>query len=337
MSKHHNKNKDTYKPLSLQQITTRSNKKKMDTRADTAAHSGDHTASNNNPESSKHTGTKKITEENRAKSTFNPNAPDLDNVIREGENSFPSINPQESQGNINLASQNRGLDDLTLAREMYNQKLAAVQKLEEQEELVKLRNEISKLDIRLGYNKVEQIPEPYEREMPLKRDPFFENYENQSYINNNFNDTFRAQRLSKKFKRLDVVKNPRDTINYFEEELHGEGIVNDLEKYNYLIGFWPRVDISDYYKMSERSKRNYSSLKNFCLNRDNELPEILDKIPIWETKTTFNQIFSTATKWAKCPEEDRIKFFLAYLMPSSIKSKIKEYYDAELDVFRRKS
>ena len=38
MSKHHNKNKDNYKPLSLQQITTRSNKKKMDTRADTAAH-----------------------------------------------------------------------------------------------------------------------------------------------------------------------------------------------------------------------------------------------------------------------------------------------------------
>ena len=88
----------------------------------------------------------------------------------------------------------------------------------------------------LGYNKVEQISEHYEREMPPKCNHFFENYENsnQNSINNNFNDTFRAQRLSKKFKKLDVVKNPRDTINYFEEELYDEGIVSDLEKYMYL-------------------------------------------------------------------------------------------------------
>ena len=144
------KDKVKIKSLSLQKITTRANKKKMETRTDTAGNSGDHAVSDNNPGSSKHTVTKNLTEENRAKSTFNPNSPDLDNVIREGKNSFPSINLQESQGNINIASQNRGQDDLTLALAMYNQKLAAVKKLEEQEEQVRLRNEIKKLDIRLG-------------------------------------------------------------------------------------------------------------------------------------------------------------------------------------------
>ena len=336
----HNPNKSKKKPLSLQSMTTRSKQNKMNiTKPGKPSFSGDHNAFDSNPESSQLKVTKNLTDENRAKSNVNPNTPNLDNVICEGESSLPAIEPQDNQENINVDSQNRVQSDLALARAEYNQKIAEAQKLEAQEELAKLKNMIKKLDIKLAHNKVDQISNHYERELSPRREHFFENYENsyRNSINNNFNDTFRAQRLSKKFKRLDVVKNPRDTINYFEEELYDEGIVNDLEKYNYLIGFWPRVDISDYYKMSERTERNYRSLKNFCLNRDNELTEILDKIPIWETKTTFNQIYSTASKWAKCPEEDRIKFFLAYLMPSSIKSKIKEYYDAELDVFRRKS
>ena len=88
--------------------------------------------------------------------------------------------------------------------------------------------------------------------------------------------------------------------------------------------------------MIDRNARNYDSLRKFCVSRDSELTEILDKVPQWKESTNFNQIFSTAITWAKCPEEDRIKFFLAYLMPSSIKDKIKERYDETIEVFRRK-
>ena len=93
----------------------------------------------------------------------------------------------------------------------------------------------------------------YEHATLEKREPFYDNYDysNQnSFIN--FSDTFKAQRLSKKFKRLDFVKNPRDTINYFEEEMFNEGISSNTEKYRFLIGFWPREELSDYYKMTER-------------------------------------------------------------------------------------
>ena len=87
--------------------------------------------------------------------------------------------------------------------------------------------------------------------------------------------------------------------------------------------------------MVDRNARNYNSLRIFCVNRDNDLTEILHEVPQWKVSTYFNNIFSTATKWAKYPEEDRIKLFLAYLMPSSIKGKITEHYD-ETKVFRRK-
>ena len=51
---------------------------------------------------------------------------------------------------------------------MYDQKLIEVQKLEVQEELVKLRNEIKRLDIRLNLNKVQQVPDYYDRDLQNK-------------------------------------------------------------------------------------------------------------------------------------------------------------------------
>ena len=94
--------------------------------------------------------------------------------------------------------------------------------------------------------------------------------------------------------------------------------------------------MSDYYKRTKRGERSYSSLKNFFINRDNQLVEILDKVPVWNECTNFNKIIATAVSWAKCLEQDRIKFFLAYLMPFSIKDKIKEHFDESLEVFKRK-
>ena len=82
--------------------------------------------------------------------------------------------------------------------------------------------------------------------------------------------------------------------------------------------------------MKERCERNYHSLKNFFIYRDNHLAEILNKIPVWNECTNFNKIFSTAVSLAKCPEQDRIKFFLAYLMPFSINNNIIENFNENI-------
>ena len=212
-------------------------------------------------------------------------------------------------------------------------KSSEVKQLTNEEELRILQKQIKKLNKRL---KPSRSPH-YKRAMLEKREPFYDDYEksNQNILNI-FSDTFKAQRLSKKFKRLDFVRNPRDIISFFEEEMLNENISSNTEKYKFLTGFWPREELSDYYKMTERGERNYSSLRNFFINRDNQLAEILDKIPIWNECTNFNKIFATAVCWAKCPEHYRIKFFLAYLMPFSIKDKIREHFDESLELFKRK-
>ena len=62
-----NQNKGIKKTLSLQSITTRSKQNKMNiTKSGKSDFSGDHNASDNNPESSKLKITKNLTEENRA-------------------------------------------------------------------------------------------------------------------------------------------------------------------------------------------------------------------------------------------------------------------------------
>ena len=119
----HNPNKSKKKPLSLQSMTTRSKQNKMNiTKPGKPSFSGDHNAFDSNPESSQLKVTKNLTDENRAKSNVNPNTPNLDNVICEGESSLPAIEPQDNQGNISIDSQNRVQSDLALARAEYNQK-----------------------------------------------------------------------------------------------------------------------------------------------------------------------------------------------------------------------
>ena len=90
-----------------------------------------------------------------------------------------------------------------------------VKQLTTEEELRKLQNEIQNLNTILNKSRSQH----YERAMLEKRESFYNNYENSNQNSfNNFSDTLKAQRLSKKFKRLDFVRNPRDTIRYFEEE-----------------------------------------------------------------------------------------------------------------------
>ena len=121
-----------------------------------------HAPSDNNPEFSQRS-INEVTEETRAKSNISPNNLDSHKVISEGENFISSTNPQE---------------DLALTRSLNNQKLLEVQKLEAQEELVKLQNDIKKLDIRLNQNKVQQMPDYYDRDLQHKSEHFFDNYEN---------------------------------------------------------------------------------------------------------------------------------------------------------------
>ena len=98
----------------------------------------------------------------------------------------------------------------------------------------------------------------------------------------------------------------------------------------------PREELSDYYKMTKRGERNYSSLRNCFINRDNQLVEMLDKVPVWNERTYFNKIISSAVNSGKLPEQIIIKFFLAYLIPFSIKDKIREHFHESLEAFKRK-
>ena len=88
-----------------------------------------------------------------------------------------------------------------------------------------------------------------------------------------------------------------------------EGISSNSEKYRFLIGFWSREELSDYYKIIATCERNYCSLKCFLIKTDNQMAEVLDKIPIYNGCTNFNKIYSTAVSWAKGPEQDRVEFF----------------------------
>ena len=113
-------------------------------------------------------------------------------------------------------------------------KSSEVEHLTNDLELRKLQSEIQKLKNRLNQSRSPH----YEHVTLKKREPFYDNSIQNSF--SNFSDTLKAQRLSKKFKRLDFVKNPRDTINYFEEEMFNEGISCNTEKYRFLIEFWPK-------------------------------------------------------------------------------------------------
>ena len=128
------------KKLSLQRVLRSKDKTDKSSNMDSNTgynNNGDHAhaPSDNNPEFSQRSINENITEETRAKSNISPNNLDSHKVISEGENFISSTNPQE---------------DLALTRSLYNQKLLEVQKLEAQEELVKLQNDIKKLDIRLN-------------------------------------------------------------------------------------------------------------------------------------------------------------------------------------------
>ena len=46
--------------------------------------------------------------------------------------------------------------------------------------------------------------------------------------------------LLKKIKRIEILKNPRDVLSYFQDEFHRLSIHDDHSKYNILVEKWPR-------------------------------------------------------------------------------------------------
>ena len=75
-----------------------------------------------------------------------------------------------------------------------------------------MQNEVQKLKIRLNQFRSQN----YKRATLKKRKPFYINYNKSIQKSfNNFSNTFKAQRLSEKFKRLEIVKHPRDIITFF--------------------------------------------------------------------------------------------------------------------------
>ena len=83
---------------------------------------------------------------------------------------------------------------------------------------------------------------------------FHDNYERNGKNFNNFSDTFKAQKPSEKIKKLNFVRNPRDNICYFEEEMFTESFSSNAEKYRYLIGTRPKEELSVYSIMTKWCK-----------------------------------------------------------------------------------
>ena len=140
-------------------------------------------------------------------------------------------------------------------------------------------------------------------------------------------------KLIKKFKRFETIKNPREMLNYFKEEFHRLDIQSDNTKYNILIERWPTTDVSNFYKLICREKRNYKTFCEYCEYRDDHLTEVLGKIPEYDNTTPFSVYLADVTNWAESNKNDLIKFFAFYLAPKAIKSKIKECFDDSHEIF----
>ena len=163
------------------------------------------------------------------------------------------------------------------------------------------------------------------------------NNTNNSINNVGYEYNNNIDQLIKKFKRFETIKNPRNILHYFREEFHRLGIHNDEIKYNILIERWPTNDVSNYYTLTSRENRNYTTFCEYCENRDDHLTEVLGKIPQYDNTTPFSVYLADATKWAESTKNDLIKFFAFYLAPKSLKAKIRENFDENFEKFVKKS
>ena len=162
------------------------------------------------------------------------------------------------------------------------------------------------------------------------REPVYNNFNDNSYINVSDND------LERKFHRFSKITNPRQTLNYFIGEFERLNVTNDRTKYNIIVGKWVPDEVSQYYGLTNPEDRNFQTFKEFCEKRDNLLTPILSKPPVHTSKTPFSVYLTEATEWAYAKEDDRVKFFLYYHAPVSLKSRIEEYFLEDLSQFKRR-
>ena len=163
------------------------------------------------------------------------------------------------------------------------------------------------------------------------------NIDRNDFIRSSYEQEMGIDRLMKKFKRIEHVKNPRDVLSYFQEEFHRLSIHDDHIKYNILVEKWPREDVSNYYKLFDRDNRNFHTFCDFCVNRDDSLSDILSKIPQYDASTPFGVFLADATKYAESCKADRTKFFCWHLAPNSLKLKIRENFNESYDIFKKRT
>ena len=187
-------------------------------------------------------------------------------------------------------------------------------------------------------------PNPHMNKINNYHDDFIPNQTsyNANIDRNDFSRSIYVQemgldRLMKKFKRIEHVKDPRDVLGYFQEEFHRLSIHDDNSKYNILVEKWPREDVSNYYKLFDRDNRNFHTFCEFCVNRDDSLSDILSKIPQYDASTQFGVFLADVTKYAESCKADRIKFFVWYLAPNSLKLKIRENFNESYDIFKKRT
>ena len=145
-----------------------------------------------------------------------------------------------------------------------------------------------------------------------------------------------ADNLDRKFHRFTKITKPRQTLNYFEGEFERLNVTDEKTKYNIIVGKWVPDEVAQYYGLVSPEDRNFQSFKEFIERRDHFLPPILGKAPIHTSSTSFSAYLAEATEWATAHEDDRIKFFLYHHAPSSLKSRIEEYFVEDLIQFKRR-
>ena len=105
-------------------------------------------------------------------------------------------------------------------------------------------------------------------------------------------------------------------------------------KYNIVVGKWVLDKVPQYNGLASPENLNFQLYKEFFEKRDHLLTPILSKPPVHTSAIPFNDYVATATEWARVPEDDRIKLFLYHHAPSSLKSRIEEYFVEDLTQFK---
>ena len=90
-------------------------------------------------------------------------------------------------------------------------------------------------------------------------------------------------------------------------------------------------EVSQYYRLVSPENCNFQSLKEFFEIRNHLLKLILGKPPTYTSATPYSDY---VVEQPTAHEDDRVKFSLYHHAPSSLKSRIEEYFVEDLTQFK---